>query len=716
MLLKNSIQATKVYTVARIAWVLSSLAALFAVLKLWLMVLNRPTPATKPSDYWLADAIIAIVFPALGALIRARDSHNALGWVFSLIGVCIALGSFMREYAIYTILTAPGSFPGGIALAWAAAWVSNIGFLSILLMLLLLPNGRLPSRRWRIAGWGVLAVIIVATIAYALRPGPLSETPFVQNPFGIEPTGPFWELTEIVFILGAVLILLASLVALVLRFRHARGQERQQIKWLAFAAFVFSIALLGNTLLPELAWLIGGAGMSLMLVAIGFAVLRHRLWEIDVLISRTLVYGALTTCVVGIYVLIVGYLSILLKTRGILTENTAGLALQLIATGVVAVLFQPLREWLQRGVNRLLYGQRDEPYAVLVGLGQRLEATIASDAVLPVIVETVAQALKLPYVAIALPADERSTANDSRMVLNSDMFTVVAESGSKAISLAPDQRVTVLLTYQGEPVGNLMLAMRAPGETFTPADERLLAELGPQIGGAVHAVRLTAELRRALTDLQRSREQLVLAREEERRRLRSDLHDDLAPTLAGLALSAGTAAELVDHDPGVARALLVDLRESIRATVGDIRRLVYDLRPPALDELGLLAAIRDRAAQYSGQVLDRLHIVVEAEEPLPPLPAAVEVAAYRIVQEALMNVRRHACATTCRIGVIVEDGALRVEVADDGVGLRPDVTPGVGLYSIRERAEELGGRCVIEQGECGGTRVAVRLPLSRGGA
>jgi signal transduction histidine kinase len=222
------------------------------------------------------------------------------------------------------------------------------------------------------------------------------------------------------------------------------------------------------------------------------------------------------------------------------------------------------------------------------------------------------------------------------------------------------------------------------------------------VGIAAHAVRLTS-------DLQRSRERLVTAREEERRRLRRDLHDSLGPTLAALALKATTVSDLIPTNPAAATQLSNELYADIRATVGEIRRLVYALRPPRLDDLGLIEAIREAARQQSQP--DGLQITVEAPERLPALPAAIEVATYRIVQEALANVARHAQAHACTIWLTLGE-ALQVEITDDGVGLPPEHHSGVGLLSMRERATELGGTCLIAGNAGGGTRVCARLPIS----
>lgn len=400
------------------------------------------------------------------------------------------------------------------------------------------------------------------------------------------------------------------------------------------------------------------------------------------------------------------------------------------------------RTWLARAagrlVERLMEGDRDESYRAISRLGQRLEAAFEPADVLPAIVQTVGESLKLPYVAIGLTIDERGSGLDDQPVeggcpIIADLWSAAAASyGQPPHPQAPIFNLP--LVYQSKMVGRLFITPR-PGESrLSVADERLLAGLMNQAGVAVHGVRLMTELRFMTYDLQRSRERLVLAREEERRRLRRDLHDDLAPALAGLALTAGTIGDLIPADPAKAVGLTADLNQTIRTTVGDIRRLVYDLRPPALDELGLVAAIRERATQYSTP--GGLQVVVEADEQLPPLPAAVEVAVYRITQEALMNVVRHAQARNCYIRLTVNQpvmaynrrqisgnfpapvaarppGAMTLvlEIIDDGIGLPESRSPGVGLRSMKERTAELGGACTIEHSANGGTRVFVKVPI-----
>jgi signal transduction histidine kinase len=329
-------------------------------------------------------------------------------------------------------------------------------------------------------------------------------------------------------------------------------------------------------------------------------------------------------------------------------------------------------------------------YAGLLRLSQRLEAILAPEELLPTIVDAVTRELRLPYAAISLKRSE------------TDTFELVVHSRSTPHvdnTSAPEQYVLPLI-HNMEIMGQLIVEPRPAADPLTPQEQTLLMEIAQRAGTAAYIVRLT-------NDLRRTRERLVLAREEERRRLRRDLHDSIGPTLSALNLKAGAVRNLISRDPSAALAQMVELREQIRLVITDIRRVVYNLRPPALDELGMLPAIREQAAQFSS---DELQVTVEAPDHLPALPAAVEVATYRIVLEALTNVARHAHARQCRIQLRLTD-ELQIEVTDDGVGLPPHPQVGVGFMSMRERATELGGTCVAEPALGGGTRVLARLPL-----
>ena len=525
-----------------------------------------------------------------------------------------------------------------------------------------------------------------------------------QVPFCLPSNAPFSILHWPPLLVASLFLGLVGAFGFAQLYRYRRVSttiQRQQTKWVVFGMLVGALldlaSLLSLLVFPTLTQSSTAHALYALLsavtvpvifllipVTIGVAVLRNRLWDIDLIINRTLVYGLLTACVVGLYLLVVVGLGTLFSVLG-------NLLLSLFATGLIAVLFQPLRQRLQRAVNHLMFGERDDPYHVLLRLGNRLEATLDSDALLPTIVETVAQALKLSYVAITFKQREAD---------------VLAASTGEVRE--QEALVRVPLVAQTEQVGELLLASRAPGESLTPADLRFLHDLAPQIGVAVHAVRLTADLKHLTSDLQQSRVRLITAREEERRRLRRDLHDGLGPTLASLTFKIDAARNLLPPQSERADRLLEDVRQQTQEAIADIRRLVYNLRPPALDELGLLSALREQIVHYQHQ---GLHIVVDAPECLPPLPAAVEVAAYRIAQEALTNVVRHAEAQHCLLRLSIDQGAFSLEICDDGKGIAPGHHIGAGLLTMRERAVELGGSCSIAPGSSGGTTVRVSLPL-----
>ncbi len=621
-----------------------------------------------------------LVYAGIAALIFWRRSDDRMALFVSI--TLLTFGTLTFTGVASALAEAQPAF-------WLPISILNfVNSSAFAAFLFLFPDGHFVPRwtRW----------ITLAWIAQQVPPSFFPAVPFTSSAAFIILGIGIWAVA-----------LVAVIYSQVYRYRRVSTlAQRQQTKWVVLGIAAAAAGLIAGIIVVDIVnpspttpdaiigalagdALVYGA-LLLIPISIGIALLRSHLFDVDMLINRALVYGALTASVVGVYTLIVGSLGVLLQTRG-------NLLVSLLATGVVALLFEPLRERLQRGVNRLLYGQRDEPYAVVSRLSQRLETALAPEAVLPAVVETVAQALKLPYAAIA-----REVAGTQ---------SIAASYGTLA-----GTPLTLPLVYQSEAIGTLVLGPRGPGDSWSTGDRRLLEELARHAGIAVHAVQLTADLQRSNAGLLAARERLVTAREEERRRLRRDLHDGLGPTLASLTLKLGAARRLLPRDQAAADALLAELSTDIQATVGEIRRLVYNLRPPTLDELGLVGAIREQAAQYmtgnGADHADGLTIAIHAPDQLPPLPAAVEVATYRIAQEALTNVARHAQAQNCQVRLSLDD-ALQLEIADDGIGLPEIRQAGVGLTAMRERAVELGGTCVIERDPKGGTRVLAFLPIPK---
>jgi signal transduction histidine kinase len=493
------------------------------------------------------------------------------------------------------------------------------------------------------------------------------------------------------FLLTFGCVMVYGVASQVFRYRTLSGDvERQQTKWVLFGLssqliwvfwWIVIFALLMD-LMIEAIWALIGIHINTLVpllipVSFGVAVLRYRLWDIDLLINRSLVYAALTSIIIILYIVIVGVLGVLFQAQG-------SLILALLATGAAAVIFQPLRVRLQNAVNRLMYGDRDDPLQTLSRLSRQLEQADTTEEILPSLVETVAAALKLPYVAIMLPGE------DGRG------WEVAAISGQR-----DEQVETIPLIHQDLEIGRLEVGPRSTGENLGDSDRMILASIAQLVATTIRAIELNQQL-------QRSRRQLVTAREEERRRIRRDLHDGLGPVLASLTLQADTTMDLVHSDPDEAVEVLKKIRAKAQTAVNDVRLLVHDLRPPALDELGLSGAIRQYVANLE---TGSLIIDVDAPESLPKLPAAVEVAAYRIVQETVNNVIHHANSTSCTVRLTFND-ELDLEVSDNGIGLPDSRSEGFGTQSLSERAAELGGTCTIESVPTGGTRVHARLPLN----
>jgi two-component system NarL family sensor kinase len=403
--------------------------------------------------------------------------------------------------------------------------------------------------------------------------------------------------------------------------------------------------------------------VPLIPLAATIAILRHQLFDIRLVVSRTVLYALLTAAVVGSYAGLVAVGDRILRAAGA----------PVVATLAIALAFNPVRVWLQRVVDRAFFGQRGDPVRAASTVGERLAGDDLGG-----VLDGVRDALRLPFAALRTDEEELAASGTPPEVIHS----------------AP-------LRYRGERVGDLLVGVRAGERRLRAPDLAVLDLLATPLAVALHATRLSDAL-------QVSRERLVAATEEERRRLHRELHDSLGPTLTGAAFTADATGNLIGSDPRRAEQLTAELGGQIRGAIDDVRRLVYGLRPPALDELGLVGAVRRQAAQLAGDVA----ITVDTDGDLPPLPAAVEVAAYRIATEALTNVVRHSGGHHAAVLLCADPGALRVAVTDDGP---PDGgwRPGVGLRSIAERAAELGGSCEAGPTSSGG-RVAAVLPLGVG--
>lgn len=621
----------------------------------------------------LAIAAVILTYTVVGVILQVARPDNRVARVILGGALAWGLGEGLLAWGLDGLAGAPDS-SAYVALGVLGTAARGLGWLMLVLVLpVVFPDGRAESR---LAGHLAAGCVLAFTLGSLLAPVPLEERlADTDNPLGLPAA---WALVSDLLAIGALALAAVGIAlairSLVRRWRRGDLLERQQV--LVFSvAFALPLALLPFMPTPWVEpWMFALVTLPIP-VAVAVAVLQRRLYDIPLALNKTLTYVLLSAVLAVIYALVVAGVGVMLRDRG-------AAWLPLAAAGVVAVAFAPVRDSLQRAVNRLTYGRWSAPAEVLGETGRRLADAADGPALLDTLTEELVVGLGLRR------AEVRD--RDGHLLASSGTTREVTDQ--------------LPLVAYGAPVGVLAWS----GRPLRPSEQTLLADLAHQIGGVVHAVAL-------FEDLRRTQEQLVLAREQERRRLRNDLHDGLGPSLAGLGFQVDTVQTLLAHGRPAADRL-TRLRAGIGETVAEVRRIVDGLRPPAIDELGLFGAVAELGRELavpSGLSLD-LDLPVDHD----PLPAAVEVAAYRVAQEAITNVVRHAEATSCRIAASVSPQVLVLEVRDDGRGgARPSA--GLGLRSMRERADEIGGTVEIGSPNGGppgrpfgrGTCVRLTLPL-----
>ena len=585
--------------------------------------------ATAAVDSFIVpNAVIGLCCGLCGGLIAGYRPDNRLGWLLLAAGVCQTATAAVTPWLFQALAT--GAPARGWATAYSAAWPWSVA-LFIPLALVSFPDARPP----RLIVPVVVANAVLQVLVFSSDPDPLGTVAEldparrqVTSYLALGLPGGVDVASQVV--LSATY--LAALVVLVVRYRRGTEQVRRQLLWLllatAVAVALVAVTRLGGSVEDNGFPVILFTVVALVPIAMTIAVLRHRLLDIRLLWSRALTYAVLTLAVAAVYLALVE-----------VTGRLLGFGTSVLATLLVAVAFNPARVRVQRAVNRLLYGERTDPVRAATTVSAQLAGRPAD--VLPAL----CQALRLPY----------------------------ARLGEHEYGVRP-AIVEAVALHEGE----LEVGVRA-GERRLHADDRAVLDLlAVPIAVAMRADELSAAV-------QASRRAIVEGREEERRRLRRDLHDGLGHVLTGIAFQADAVVNLADTDPAEVRALGGEIRGAVGDALADVRRLIYQLRPAALDEWGLVEAVRRHAQRLAP--LDTRITAVE----VPALSAAVEVAAYRIVTEALTNVARHSTAGCAEVVIAPSRGALCLTVRDDGAGSLAPWEAGVGLRSLRERAAELGG-------------------------
>ena len=661
-----------------------------------------------PPQTWLDVASSApfAAFPIVAAVIISRQPTNRFAWLFGITGVCNATANFAGEYAAAALLW-HRNLPLGQFAAWLAVWVWVVSTSSVPLAVLLFPDGQFLTRRWRLVGVASVVNTTVLVFTQMFLPDPTGRSPF-PNPLGLA------AMVSVGKVLGVVespivttLVLLAA-VSFLLRYRRSDSEVRHQLKWLVLPLILVPFSFLLNGIanpgptpasspLSEVSAVFQFFSQATFLAAVSVAILKYRLYDIDLVLSRALVYGALAAFITAVYVGIVVGIGTLVGSGG-----KPNLALSIVATAIVAVAFQPVRERVQKLANRLVYGKRATPYEVLSQFSERVADSYADDDVLPRMARLLADGTGAARADVWLRTGAilRQAATSLIDSQPADPAQVVSDS----LGGMPEVDRAVEVRHQGELLGALTVTKRK-GESLTPVEEKLLDDLGAQAGLVLKNVGLKGELLARLADLRASRQRLVAAQDEERRRLERNLHDGAQQNLVALKVKLGLAEAFAEKDPARARELVGQLKADADKALETLRDLARGIYPPLLADKGLAAALEAQARKAT------VPVEVSADD-IGRYPQDMEAAVYFCALEALKNTQKYANASRASVTLTALNGDLRFEVEDDGGGFdAATIRPGRGLQNMKDRIEALGGAVDVDSTPGGGTRLRGRLPV-----
>jgi signal transduction histidine kinase len=681
-------------TTGRLAWGICAVALAGVAAVLPLKVANGDTVSLNDVTQLLAFGSIAVV----GAFVAANRPRNPLGWLYLGLAITmILIGGITLDYARYGLVTNPGSLPGARVAEWLSnwMWVPPFGVL-LTFAFLLFPDGHLPSPRWRPVTWLAVVGIVAMAVSFALQTADYTDVlnRHVQNPYTTRGLAAFFDVAKqfaaVVFLAAALL----SVASLFVRYHRGSRDERQQLKWLMFAALLLVIFVSLPIEHGSDTWTDSVMGILLAFVPIacGVAILKYRLYDIDVVINRAVVFGALAAFITAVYVGIVVGVGTVLGQGG-----RANPGLQIAATAVVALAFQPVRVRVQRVANRLVYGRRATPYEVMSDFSHRMAGTLVVDEALPQMAEAAARGVG-------------AIAGRVRLFLPGGGERVVTWPDDAPASV-PTRAIEV--RHQGEPIGEVAVT-KAPGDALLPAEEALLQDLAAQAGLALHNVRLTDELEARLEELaiqadqlKASRQRLVTARDAQRRGLERDIREGPRHMLTAIATGVDRARDLAVSSPADADAELERLGEQANATLEGLRDLARGIFPPLLADKGIVAAL-DAHVRKTG-----VRAALEIGPGFTDLrfDDRTEACVYFCCLQALQNVVRHAGNAESVVRLSTAGDSISFQVADRGAGFDPVSTErGMGLQIMQDRVDALGGSFEIASTAGAGTTVSGRIP------
>ncbi|MBJ7594905.1 MAG: hypothetical protein JF886_08595 [Candidatus Dormibacteraeota bacterium] len=666
-------------------WVASILLTLAAAVVVAL-TLAAGGSAAVVDVYTVVFLILAPVYASVGMVILVRASGNRVGWVLLAIGLLLSVQNIAGDAAGYAQTSVGRWVPGADWLNWVSNWAWVPGVVGALALLpVLFPNGKLPSRRWRPLVWVVCGATAVGLGGYVLLPSGVTGAATPPSPAGVAALVPFAGVFNALYVFALLAGVVGGACSLVVRFRHGTYDEREQIKWFATAFVLLAAMLAVYTIVGALGiatpgWLIAGLiclGLTAVPLTVAVAVLRYRLYDIDLVINRALVYGTLALFITAVYVGIAVGIGALIGGSG-----KPNLALSILATAIVAVGFQPVRERLQRFANRLVYGRRATPYEVLSQFSERVAGSYATDDVMPRMARVLADGTGSQRADVWLISGAVwENVATWPTAASAATPTAVGDGGLPPLNGASQ---LVPVRHQGTLLGALSVTKRT-GELLTPVEENLLTHLAGQVGLVMKNVGLRADLDARIVELRASRQRLVVAQDDERRRLERNLHDGAQQHLVALKVKLGLVEMLMQRDPDKAKLTLDQLKHDADEALETLRDLARGIYPPLLADRGLQVALEAQARKAS------VPVVIYGEG-IRRYAQEVEAALYFCVLEALQNVQKYAQASKVTVHLDEVDGGLTFAVTDDGHGFDVETMKrGAGLTNMADRLDALGG-------------------------
>ncbi|MET0802137.1 MAG: sensor histidine kinase [Actinomycetota bacterium] len=689
-------------TARRIAWVSGSLSIVLLVAALWILFLDRDASVVSGEHIdvarWdlenVADQVANLSVPVIGMVLVARRPRNLIGWIFLVAGACLATGSFASVYGLHALEVDPGSLPGGRALTWLGNWIWPVPICALVLLFLTFPDGLLRSRRWRPVAWALTADLALL-IAGSMTLATLAWSDPFRPDLGGSPAAP--ALVNVLFLTGLALfpvVLIASFVSVAMRFRDSMGDERLQLKWFVVAAAFVALAFSVSAVIEFGTGLFTTAALVFLYASIALAVLKYRLYEIDVVIGRAVVFALLAVFITAVYIAIV-------VGVGTLVGSSRSPFLSAAAAAVVAVAFQPVRVRARRLANRVVYGARASPYEVLSGFTERAAETYSTEDVLPRLVRVLGDGIGASETRVWLRvgSELRPAAvwpGDVDRARTPLPLPLPRGNGSPLPAFREGDRAFPV-RHGADLLGAITIV--TPSTDPLGADrERLVEDVAAQTGLILRNVRLIEELRD-------SRRRIVSAQDERAKALERNIHDGAQQQLVALAVKQRLAESLVDRDPEQAKRMIAEIRDDIQDALETLRDLARGVYPPLLADRGLGEALEAQARKSP--------IPVDVSiDGAGRYPQDVESAVYFSCLEALQNVSKYAGATCATISLTGADGVLRFEVADDGRGFDVGATGfGTGLHGMADRIDSLGGSLEVRSEPGAGTTITGAVPV-----